>query len=182
MISISALRSKAAWECFLAETQEFFPRVAAQYGYPGAAYSLADIGRAMQWLYHWLFPLAKQLPQADIAHIAMAGLCTLIATAMKLEYGTPLMLTEHGIYLRESYLAQAASLFGLFHKVFNLRFALRMTELQLPDCRHDFAVLRLQPALGVSAKAPGPNKFRRFIMAWTGQCLRRRTNLSPTQL
>ncbi len=125
----SALRSKAAWECFLAETQEFFPRVAAQYGYPGAAYSLADIGRAMQWLYHWLFPLAKQLPQADIAHIAMAGLCTLIATAMKLEYGTPLMLTEHGIYLRESYLAQAASLFGLFHKVFNLRFALRMTEL-----------------------------------------------------
>ena len=123
------MRSKAAWGCFLAETQEFFPRVAAQHGYPGAAFSLADIGRAMQWLYHWLFPLAQPLPRADVAHIAMAGLCTLIATAMKLEFGTPFMLTEHGIYLRESYLAQAASLFGLFHKVFNLRFALRMTEL-----------------------------------------------------
>ena len=48
---------------------------------------------------------------------------------MKLEYGSSFMLTEHGIYLRESYLAQAASSFGLFHKLFNLRFALRMTEL-----------------------------------------------------
>ncbi len=123
------LRSKAAWQCFLAETQEFFPRTAAQYGYPGAAFSLADVGRAMQWLYHWFFPLAQPLPKADVAHLAMAGLCTLIATAMKLEYGTSFMLTEHGIYLRESYLAQAASPFGLFHKLFNLRFALRMTEL-----------------------------------------------------
>jgi polysaccharide biosynthesis protein PelF len=123
------LRSKAAWQCFLAETQEFFPSAAAQYGYPGAAFSLADVGRAMQWLYHWFFPLAQPLPKADVAHLAMAGLCTLIATAMKLEYGTSFMLTEHGIYLRESYLAQAASPFGLFHKLFNLRFALRMTEL-----------------------------------------------------
>ena len=81
------LRSKAAWQCFLAETQEFFPRMAAQHGYPGAAFSLADVGRAMQWLYHWFFPLAQPLPKADVAHLAMAGLCTLIATAMKLEYG-----------------------------------------------------------------------------------------------
>ena len=76
------MRSPAAWQCFLAETQEFFPRVAAQHGFSGAAFSLTDLTTAMRWLYHWLFPLSQRLPQADVVHTAMAGLCSLVAVTV----------------------------------------------------------------------------------------------------
>jgi glycosyltransferase involved in cell wall biosynthesis len=64
-----------------------------------------------------------------VAHAAMAGSCTLVAICAKLEHGAAFMLTEHGIYLREAYLAAAASSDSLFLKLLRLRFARRITEL-----------------------------------------------------
>jgi glycosyltransferase involved in cell wall biosynthesis len=124
-----AMRSQIVWNCFVHVVQHSFPRTAAQHGYDGEPYTLADLTTCFHWLYHWLFPLASPLPKVDIAHAAMAGICTLVAVAAKLEHGAAFMLTEHGIYLRERYLAEAASSVSLFRKLFSLRFARRMTEL-----------------------------------------------------
>lgn len=124
-----AMRTQVVWDCFVDVASRSFPRLAAQYGYPGERFALADLTTCYHWLYHWLIPLSMPLPKVDVAHAAMAGVCTLVAVAVKMEHGAAFMLTEHGIYLRERYLAEAVTSVSLFRKLFSLRFARRMTEL-----------------------------------------------------
>ncbi|MEZ4656213.1 MAG: GT4 family glycosyltransferase PelF [Caldilineaceae bacterium] len=124
----AAMRSPITWQTLTAVVQESFPIVAAQLGYPNAHFQLADMITAMQWLYHWFFALGAPIAKADVTHAAMAGICTLMAVAAKKEHGAAYMLTEHGIYLRERYLAEAASTQSFFLKVLALSFARRMTE------------------------------------------------------
>ncbi len=125
----AALRSRSAWDCFVQTSRRYFPQTAARCGYPRAEFSLADMTDAMSLLYRWVTPLAAQLPAADIAHAASAGLCSLVAVVAKLEHNAAFLLTEHGIYLRERYLAEAYSPSNLFLKMFSLRFVRRVTEL-----------------------------------------------------
>ncbi|MFN8474394.1 MAG: GT4 family glycosyltransferase PelF [Anaerolineae bacterium] len=125
----TTLRSQAVWRCFGQTARQHFPAAAAQLGYADARFALADVTWAMKWLYHWLFPLSEPIPETDVVHAAMTGTCALVAAAAKHEYGAPFMLTEHGIYLRERYLAEAPSSENLFLKLFKLRYARRTTEL-----------------------------------------------------
>ena len=140
----AAMRSRPVWDCFLAVVAEYFPHQAAHYGYPYARLRLSDLTSGMQWLHHLLFPIARPLPTVDIAHAAMSGICSLVAVCEKLEHAAGLMLTEHGIYVRECYLAEAASADSLFLKILRLRFALRVTQvtyaladLILPCCDYN---------------------------------------------
>jgi len=125
----TTMRSRAVWQCFVHMAQDLFPSLAASCGYRRAGFSMADLASGMNWLYHWLFPLAAPLPRVDVTNAAMAGICTLVAVAEKLEYGAGYLLTEHGVYLRERYLAEAVESKSLFLKLLNLRFALRMAQL-----------------------------------------------------
>lgn len=125
----TVMRSKAVWDSFVDTVQQSFPQSAANYGYPNAEFALEDITTALQWLYHWFFPLANPLPKVDVTHTSMAGISTMIGIVAKLEYGTAFLLSEHGIYLRERYLEEAQSSGSLFLKLFKLRFARRMTDL-----------------------------------------------------
>jgi glycosyltransferase involved in cell wall biosynthesis len=125
----TALRSRAAWDAFAAVVCEYFPHMAAHHGYPRAELRLSDLTSGMQWLHHLLFPIAQPLPRVDVAHAAMSGVCAVVALCVKLEYGAGFLLTEHGIYIRECYLAEAGSSASLFLKVLRLRFALRVTQL-----------------------------------------------------
>ena len=122
-------RSRALWEYFVEAMAHCFPRFAALNRYPEAPFSLSDVTKAMQWLYHACFPIAQPLPKVEVAHAAMAGVCTLVAVAAKKEHLAAFLLTEHGVYLRECYLAEAKTTNSLFLKLFRLRFARRMTEL-----------------------------------------------------
>ncbi len=125
----AAFRSLAVWDCFGDEVVRRFPRLAARHGYPGTEVTLSDLTSGLHWLHHWFFPLSEPLPRADIVHATSAGICTMIAAALKLEDGSPVVLSEHGIYLRERYLAEHESTDSLFGKLLKLRFARRMTEL-----------------------------------------------------
>jgi len=125
----ATLRSQVAWECFAQVARRYFPRTALLHGYPRAEFTLGDITDGMRFLYRWLTPLATELPRTDIVHTAAAGLCSLVAVAAKLEHGAAFLLTEHGIYLRERYLAEVDSPSSLFLKLFSLRFARRISEL-----------------------------------------------------
>ncbi|MFN8472649.1 MAG: GT4 family glycosyltransferase PelF [Anaerolineae bacterium] len=125
----ATLRSEAVWDCFGQTARDNFPAAARQIGYPAARFDMADVTWAMKWLYHWLFPLSRPIPRTDVVHTAMTGICSLVAAAAKYEHNAAFMLTEHGIYLRERYLAEASSSENLFLKLFKLRFARRTTEL-----------------------------------------------------
>ena len=43
--------------------------------------------------------------EVDMCHAVSNGLSTLVAMAAKWRYGTPLVMSEHGIYLRERYIS-----------------------------------------------------------------------------
>ncbi|MBO0823134.1 MAG: GT4 family glycosyltransferase PelF [Actinobacteria bacterium] len=63
-----------------------------------------DAVTAMQLLEHCLRPLSHPPVQADVTHVATNGLGVLPALAAKWQYDTPMVVSEHGIYLREQYL------------------------------------------------------------------------------
>ncbi|GAB5408925.1 MAG: GT4 family glycosyltransferase PelF [Balneolaceae bacterium] len=61
-----------------------------------------DVTFGMRWLYHFLMPLATNIPkEVDLTHATIAGFPALASIAAKYEYGTPSMVTDHGVYIRE---------------------------------------------------------------------------------
>ena len=66
--------------------------------------SVLDALTCVDVIGHWLRPLLRPAPEADVSHAVTNGLAALPALAAKWTYGTPMLLTEHGVYLRERYL------------------------------------------------------------------------------
>lgn len=66
---------------------------------------LGEISLAANWLRSALVPLLFIPPQTDLVHTIVNGLAALPAWTASKVYGVPLILTEHGVYLRERYLA-----------------------------------------------------------------------------
>lgn len=61
-----------------------------------------DLTFGMRWLYHFLMPVAVSIsPKVDVTHATLAGFPALSSIAAKYEYGTPSMVTDHGVYMRE---------------------------------------------------------------------------------
>lgn len=67
--------------------------------------SVSDAVEAAAAVDHTLALLTISLPSADILHPTANGPCALVAMANQWRKGTPIMMTEHGIYLREQYIA-----------------------------------------------------------------------------
>ena len=67
--------------------------------------SLLDVMGVLQLIEHALRPLSAAPVVSSVSHCVANGLATLPALAAKWVYGTPILLTEHGVYLRESYLS-----------------------------------------------------------------------------
>lgn len=97
----ATLRSRLVWECFEGSVLAMW-RVARPAGADDPA--LAELVEAMRLLYHLLLVLAVPVPEADLTHSAAAAFCGLPCVIAKLQDGTPYLLTEHGVYLREQYL------------------------------------------------------------------------------
>ena len=122
-------RSHVVWSVFCEAAEEHYPPVAEALGYVADDVTVAELLAGWHWIYHWLFPLSQPLPETEIAHATMAGTCSLVALVCKLEHGSGFLLSEHGVYLREIFLAEHADQGSLFGKILKLGFARRMTEL-----------------------------------------------------
>jgi glycosyltransferase involved in cell wall biosynthesis len=72
--------------------------------------SLRDAQVAAELIEHAVRPLAHRLPPVQVCHAVAAGLPLLVALAAKWRAGTPYLLSEHGIYLRERYLEYGVSM------------------------------------------------------------------------
>ncbi|MFY1675759.1 GT4 family glycosyltransferase PelF [Streptomyces sp. WMMC905] len=63
-----------------------------------------DAVTAISLLEHSLRPLAAPCPERGVAHAVSGGLAVLPGLVGRERHGVPLLLTEHGVYLRERYL------------------------------------------------------------------------------
>ncbi|SCG04415.1 Glycosyltransferase involved in cell wall bisynthesis [Streptomyces sp. LamerLS-31b] len=66
--------------------------------------TLHDAVTATALLEHALRPLAAPAPEHGVAHAVSGGVAVLPGLAALDRHGVPLLLTEHGVYLRERYL------------------------------------------------------------------------------
>jgi len=91
--------------------------------------SVGDAVTAMQLLEHALRPFSHPPVQADVVHTVTNGLGALPAFAAKWRHGVPMIVTEHGVYMREQYLHLRRPEFGWPVKDLYLRFLRRLCTL-----------------------------------------------------
>lgn len=87
---------------------------------------LGELVQGLRWVYNFLLPLTVPLPRTDVAHATLAGFGALPGVVARCELDVPLVVTDHGIYLRERYIAMAGDTSGSF---FARRTLLRLTHL-----------------------------------------------------
>ncbi len=68
--------------------------------------SLAEVAYCANWLRSSLVPILFIPPKTDLVHATVSGLAGISAWIASSQHGIPLILTEHGIYLRERHLEQ----------------------------------------------------------------------------
>ncbi len=80
--------------------------------------TVADLATALQWFSSFLLPLAAAVPESDLVHSTIAGFAGLPGIVAKHRDGTPFLVTEHGVFVRERYIAVSAADFSQFAKRF----------------------------------------------------------------
>jgi len=91
--------------------------------------TLAEVKQAFRLLYHLLMVLHFPLQRVDVTHSSAASFCGLPCVLAKLAYGTPYLLTEHGVYLREQYLNLRRQVKSFFVRWFLYRLVESVVEL-----------------------------------------------------
>ena len=88
----AVFKSEDVWSVFSKEIVEdpFYGSLKAS--------SLINFGRLIQHLFR---VLAYDFPEVDVCHSSVASFCGIPAVILKMERGTPYLLTEHGVYFRE---------------------------------------------------------------------------------
>jgi glycosyltransferase involved in cell wall biosynthesis len=98
-----------------------------EYGSDATEVSVYDASVALSLIEHQLRPLFVTPPKADLCHATSNGLSVLLALSAFWAHDTPLLLSEHGIYLRERYLAYGSRQFSHPVRSIMLRFFKRLT-------------------------------------------------------
>jgi glycosyltransferase involved in cell wall biosynthesis len=96
-------------------------------GSVGNEVSVHDASVALGLIEHQLRPLFVTPPRADLCHATSNGLAILLALGAHWAHDTPLVLSEHGIYLRERYLAFGSNQYSHPVRSIMLRFFKRLT-------------------------------------------------------
>jgi glycosyltransferase involved in cell wall biosynthesis len=100
----SAFRSAAGWRSFLDALADVLSERAEEAGRP-PEFDLGEAAMLYQALYWIARTAAAPTPPVDVLHVTAAGWAAVPALVHKALHGTPLVLTEHGVYVREAYLA-----------------------------------------------------------------------------
>lgn len=91
--------------------------------------TLFDLTLGMRWIYRFLIPLSIDVPKADISHLTISGFPVIPALVLKYKYNTPIIATEHGVFIRERLIAINTSEYSFFLKKLLIRFSESITEL-----------------------------------------------------
>ncbi len=91
--------------------------------------TLAEVKQVYRLLYHLLMVLHFPIPYSHIVHSSAASFSGLPCVLAKLAHGTPYVLTEHGVYLREQYLNLRRQVDSFFVRWFLYRVVENVVEL-----------------------------------------------------
>src|SRR4029078_13187411 len=94
------MRPPAAWKTFQSAVSELRERGQLDVDEP----TYAELAEGLGLVYRFLLVPDVRFPEADVVHPTAAGFCGLPCVIARLVRGTPYLLTEHGVYLREQYL------------------------------------------------------------------------------
>jgi len=103
-----AFRSRAGWASFLDGLGAVLGERVPEAGTPPAL-DLVEAAQLYQTLYWVARTAAYPTPDTDLLHVTAAGWSAIPALTHRAMRGTPMVLTEHGVYVREAYLAAARS-------------------------------------------------------------------------
>jgi len=110
------MSSAAVWSTFRHLATDYW-----QQQDPSVAVTIAELTEAMRLLYRFLIAIHLPVPPTDLTHSSAAAFCGLPCVIAKLQRGTPYLLTEHGINIREQYLNLNHSIPSLFVRRFLYR-------------------------------------------------------------
>lgn len=100
----SVFRRREAWQSFLAALTEVLDEDSPDVG-PAPSIDLYQAGQLYQILY-WLARVAAvPTPPTDLLLATAAGWAVVPCLIHRALHGTPLLVVEHGVYVREAYLA-----------------------------------------------------------------------------
>jgi len=91
--------------------------------------NLYDLTTGLRWLNKLLMVLNVPIPDTGVSHATIAAFVGLASVIAKLEYDTPMLLTEHGVYIRERYIHVSATDLTCFLKRFLINLSAYMSRL-----------------------------------------------------
>lgn len=109
-------KSKPVWLAFRESMENYSGRMTRANHNPGAAYqipSLFDLTESLRWLYRFVMIVNVRVPRTTLTHSTAAAFCGIPCITAKIRHGTPMILTEHGVYVREQNL-----FLSRFHRLF----------------------------------------------------------------
>ncbi|MBP1154239.1 MULTISPECIES: GT4 family glycosyltransferase PelF [unclassified Paenibacillus] len=77
--------------------------------------------QSLGWIYRFFNILNNPIPKVHVSHSSAAAFCGIPAVLAKMAHKTPLLLTEHGVYLREQYLSLSKRGLSSFLNTFLIR-------------------------------------------------------------
>lgn len=97
----SSMQARPTWHAFLDAIASFAPTTDAD----TEQTKIGDVITCARWFYNMMMPLAVTLDGTTVFHASCASPCALPGVVARRLEGTSFLLTEHGVYLRERYLA-----------------------------------------------------------------------------
>jgi glycosyltransferase involved in cell wall biosynthesis len=100
-------KSRPVWLTFKDDVEEHARTSTMRRRHPGPEHqlpSIFDLTECLRWLYHFLIVLTVRVPKVSVTHSTAAAFCGIPCITARVRNRTPMILTEHGVYLREQYL------------------------------------------------------------------------------
>lgn len=120
-----AFKSELTWERYKVLVHEEVEKTGSGLNEP----DLFSLIQSLGWLYRFFNVINTDVPQTSLAHSTAAAFCGLPCVIAKLKYGTPFLLSEHGVYLREQYLSLSKRGYSSFLNTFLIRMIWTVTRL-----------------------------------------------------
>jgi glycosyltransferase involved in cell wall biosynthesis len=116
------MKSKMVWKCFCETVSAIIKR---DNHYEATLY---DFTVGMRWIYRFLIPISIDVPKVDVSHLTLSGFPVIPALVLKYKYGTPIIATEHGVFIRERLIAINSSEYSFFLKNLLIKFSECITK------------------------------------------------------